>query len=169
MGKFRQIVSAVNLCLIVALLLPGVGVGPALAQTCGFSVSQQACQRGCQHCEAKRGDEFDTCSCRSRRASTCHVGCQGACCARRGSPPTKTTDTERSASIGVCLCGHGSQPAPAPKPHRTERERVLAVAAAVVAVVIDPPAETALTRWSAQGSSLFTPLDAQRRLCIWRI
>lgn len=170
--KSRSIRIAVNVCVIGALLFPGVGYRTAFSAECDAVVSGTAKCHGCGNCPVSYPGE--SCGCCCSKPATRPVAVRPSeskrCCKHSSSPPAQEKEAS-SEHLGVCLCGQQPQPkAPVPQ-NRSGPERLIQVLVTMPAFD-DLPVDN-MTRGSlieqATGPPFLLPHDSQRRLCIWLI
>jgi hypothetical protein len=179
MLKSRGFRSALNLCVIGALLLPSGGAWWSMGKNCETSASGAGACRGCNRCPAGGlGQRCGCCFNQPRRlpanfrhttnAEARHHG--SGCCDRPSSPQPVE---ERSAETGwdVCLCGQERLPAIPTPPSRSASKQLALVLLATPAVGLTLPMDDTLLRsaqWQFAPPRLL-PRDSQRRLCVWLI
>lgn len=168
--KSRSIRNAVNLCVTVALMLPGSGIQLATAASCESGASIQICE-GCNHCQVRTAGQRCVCCANqqtvtipnepSRRRSRCN---------RPKAEPAKVAEQPPKAKR-ACFCGREPQPAvPASQGRSTTEQLVkllLMTPTLDPALVAEEEFAASTQRFSVPPS--FSPRDSQRRLCVWRI
>jgi len=168
--KSRSIRSAVNLCVTVALLLPGGGIQAAAAETCCSSASTAKCE-GCGRCQVSTAGERCGC-CAKQQANTApkKTTQRRSCCHRSTPEPAKAAEQTTEATH-LCLCGSEPAPAaPAPQGRSTTEQLVkLLLTTPTLGPAISAGDESAASMQHFSVGSTFSPRDSQRRLCVWRI
>lgn len=175
MLKSRSVRLAVNLCVIVALLLPSSGGQPASAAECGPTASTEVCE-GCGRCHVSHRGEHCGCCCKRHSAkSPSKLADKGisdgkSCC---HTPDTKLPRDKQQAepSKVLCLCGGQSTPAVPAQQNRSASERLVKLLSLGPVVSGVPLAldgnSPVLSRPNAPAS--LSPHEVQQRLCVWRI
>lgn len=165
MIKSRSIRIAVNLCVTVALLLPGSSFGNSLTSPCELNASSEAKCKGCGHCSVSSPGQRCGCCCKKKDTSHQESGCQSS------SRSLAAKKNNSGSSQGVCLCKADKQPAIPASQCRSLFEQILQLRH-FASTSLSASAADAMHSCTMEGHCVPTsllPRDSQRLLCVWRI
>jgi hypothetical protein len=178
--KSRSCRLGVNLCVIGALLMPNIGMQPALADRCDVTASGDITCSGCGHCKVSAAD--DRCGCCSKQANVLATKSSSAnvkrCCHRSQDEPSKAKSCchrkrfphPATEAEGHCLCGGAPQPAVPAIPSRSASEPAIKLLLLASLGAMPPERDPAIVISGQLPAAVFLlPRDAQRQLCVWRI
>ncbi len=165
MLKSRSIRIAVNLCVTVALLMPGNVSGMVGSDSCAVDASKPASCSRCCHCSINEPGERCGCCCKKPAPRADEANCCKSRSSQQASKPSPPSYQ------GICTCAAEQRPgAPAPQ-GRSILEQLVQIRSMGCGDLITTPCDPkfSLIAEDRFSSPALLPRDSLRLLCIWRI